>query len=171
MSSVDAIAVVAVLGHRDVDDLADAGREGRVHVVGRDERLLQVLVHHRRRRFAIERRAAGDQVIHRRAQRIDVGAEIDVDVAADLLGRDVVGRAVGFAGFALGGVLVVRRARQTEVGQLRDALRGEEDVLGLDVAVDQAALVGVGERVGDLDRDVQRFGLGEVRPRRPAAAA
>jgi hypothetical protein len=46
-------------------------------------------------------------VVHRRAQRIDVGAEVDVHVAADLLGADVVRRAVGLSGFALGGVLVV----------------------------------------------------------------
>ena len=83
-------------------------RQRRVDVVRRDQRLLQVLVHHRARRVRLERRAAGDDVIHRRAERVDVGAEVDVHVAADLLGADVVRRAVRLAGLGLGGFLVVR---------------------------------------------------------------
>ena len=83
-------------------------RERRVDVVRRRQRLLQVLVHHRAGRLAVERRAAGHQVVHRRAQRVDVGAEVDVHVAADLLGADVIRRAVRLARLALGGLLVVR---------------------------------------------------------------
>ena len=38
---------------------------------------------------------------------------------------------------------------------------GEHDVLGLDVAVDEAALVGVLQGLGDLDDDLERLVLAE----------
>ena len=149
------------------------GRQIRVHMIRRHQRLLQMLVHHGAGRFAVERRPAGHQVIHRRAERINVGAEIDIHIAANLLGADVVGRAVRFARFASPRPLChPSRASQTQVGQLRHALRRQQDVLRLHVAMNQAALMRVMQRIGDLDDDVQRLGLGETpAPRPPAAAA
>jgi hypothetical protein len=42
---------------------------------------------------------------------------------------------------------------EAEVGDLRDARARQDDVLGLDVAVDDAARVGVLERVAELRHD------------------
>ena len=76
-------------------------------------------------------------------------------------GGDVVRGAVGLALFALGGLDVGRLAGQTHIGQLHDALRVDHDVLGLDVAVDQAVGVGVLKRVADLNDDRDRLLLAE----------
>src|SRR5688572_14239486 len=45
--------------------------------------------------------------------------------------------------------------REAQVAELRPARRRQHDVLGLDVAVDDAVLVGVGQGAGDLDADLQ----------------
>ena len=48
-------------------------------------------------------------------------------------------------------------------GGVAAVVRGDEDVAGLDVAVDDAAIVAVGERVGDGgadDGDLRRSGAG-----------
>ena len=104
--------------------------------------------------FAFEGGSTRHQVIHGCAEGVDVGAEIDVDFAADLFGGDVVGGSVGFAGFGFGGSGVFGGSCQAEVGEFGDAVAGEDDVFWFDVAVDEAALVGVGEGVGHLDADV-----------------
>ena len=155
------VAVLAVLGHHDLDDLGDAGREGRVDVVGRDELLVEVLVHDGGGVVAGEGHPAGDHVVEGGAEAVDVGPAVDVDLAADLLGGDVVRRAVGLALLALGGLDIGRLAGQTHIGQLHDALRVDHDVLGLDVAVDQAVGVGVLEGVADLDDDLEGLLLAE----------
>ena len=46
--------------------------------------------------------------------------------------------------------------RETEVENLRVPLRRHDDVVGLDVAVDDALGMRVGERVGDLDAEIDR---------------
>ena len=56
---------------------------------------------------------------------------------------------------------------QAEVEHLRLLALGDEDVRGLDVAVDDAALVRGVERVGDLDRRVEQT----LERQRPAADA
>src|SRR2546430_5623262 len=47
------------------------------------------------------------------------------------------------------------RARDTEVGH-PGVIAGQEDVFGLDVAMDDAVSVRVGQRVTDLEGDAQR---------------
>ena len=72
-------------------------------------------------------------------------------LALDLLGREVRSRAhqhVGLRRARLG-----QRAREAEVGDLHDAVRRDEDVLRLDVAVHQAVAAGMLERGRDLQRD------------------
>jgi len=106
--------------------------------------------------------SSGDHVVERGSEAVDVGPAVDVDFAADLLGGDVVGRAVRLARLALGGLDVGGFAGQTHVRQLHDAVGVDHDVLGLDVAVYEAVVVGVGEGVSDLDDDVDGFLLAEA---------
>jgi hypothetical protein len=58
----------------------------------------------------------------------------------------------------------VEGARYAEVGELRAPVLVYEHVLRLDVAVDDAALVGVGQPVGDGRPDAREHGAGERTP-------
>lgn len=62
---------------------------------------------------------------------------------------------------------------EAEVEDLRQAVAGQEDVLGFQVAVDEAVHVRFGERVGDLRRDVERAAerQGAAHERRPESLA
>ena len=84
-------------------------------------------------------------------------------MAQRLLGGDVVGCANDVA--AERERVLAATAGDAEVGQLRAPVGVDEDVLGLDVAVHDAALVCCGERMSDLDRVRQR-----VADREPPAA-
>ena len=48
-----------------------------------------MLVHHGAGAVALERGMAGDHMVERGAERVDVGAEIDVDIAAEGIGITV----------------------------------------------------------------------------------
>src|SRR5437588_7527229 len=98
-------------------------------MVGRNQRLLEMLVHHGRRRLALERGRAGHEVIEGCTQRINISAEVDVYISANLLRRNVIGGSISLTGFALGRLFVIDRASQTQVGQLGDALGSKQNVL------------------------------------------
>ena len=53
--------------------------------------------------------------------------------------------------------IACQRLRQTEIENLHRAVAGQFDVRGLQIAMDDAALVRVFERLGDLLGDRQRF--------------
>jgi len=80
-------------------------------------------------------------------------------VACDLLRRDVVRRAEGLA---LGPVGFGDVAGQAHVGEFDEPLAGEHDVAGLDVAVDEVAVVCGPQALGHLADDRHR--LGRVEP-------
>jgi hypothetical protein len=92
---------------------------------------------------------------------------VDIEGAGDLLGRHVargandalrLGEVVGFCpGDRPGWGLATHDLRDAEVGNLYAALAIEENVLGFDVAVDDAAVVGELEPVTDLGDDGQRL--------------
>ena len=127
--------------------------------------LADVLHRHGDLVLAVERDVAGEHLVEHDAERVDVGLAVDV-VAERLLGRDVVGRAEHAA---VGGQAVVaQRAGDPEVRDLGRALRVEQDVLGLDVAVHDLVRVRAAERAGDLDRVGQR--LVDRQPPEPADA-
>ena len=77
--------------------------------------------------FAVERRAAGEQLVEQHAQRIDVAAGVDVQAAAfGLLGTHVERRADHLAvagGQGLAGQLLVDRLGDPEVDDLGDRAR------------------------------------------------
>ena len=113
--------------------------------------------------LAVERHVPDEHLVEHDAERVDVRLAVDV-VPERLLGRHVVG---GPEHAPVGGqALLVERARDPEVGDLGRPLAVDQDVLGLDVAVDDVARMGAAERAGDLDRVGER-----LVDRQPAHAA
>ena len=110
-----------------------------------------------------ERGLARAQGVEDAAQAEQVGPVID-RLAAGLLGRHVLGRPGHHA--RLGHRGVVHRAGQPEVGDLDplDAVL-QQDVRGLDVAMDQPLGVGRGQGAGGLAADAEDLGqLGGLAP-------
>ncbi len=108
-------------------------------------------------RVALERQVPGEHLVEHDARRKQVRARID-GKTLDLLGRHVVGRSQHRAHLRLIGLLrllgLVDPA-DAEVGDFhRERLVHQHDVAGLDVAMDDAFLVRVVERAGELDADL-----------------
>ena len=89
----------------------------------------------------------GHHLVQEDPGRVDIGPAIGIAML-DLLGRQVGDGADDEAG---GRTRVVRgqRPRQAEVGDLHSSVIGDEDVLGLDVAVDEAGGVRGGQAFED----------------------
>jgi hypothetical protein len=148
------------------DDRVDRG--GQVRTVGGDLRagVVDVGVEDRQQRPArIERAHAGEALEEHARQRVLIGPPVDA-APLDLLGRDVEDGAHHLAG---GGqpAVGVGLLGQPEVGEVGVDLPVpagglEQDVGGLDVAVDQPLGVGGVERGGDLGEDLE----GELDPDR-----
>ncbi len=139
------------------DGFREASHDERV------ERLRHVAVLlRRRRRVALqvvrehgrgvpgERRLARQHLVEKTADRVEVAPHLDL-FAERLLGRHVRhgadDRAVGSLRHAL------RRGREAEVAELREAVRGQPHVRGLHVAMEDAARVRVCQRLADLAGD------------------
>src|SRR6185312_4080051 len=131
-------------GQRRKDDLVHARRERRIDLDGRLRQNVELLVEDAEGGVGFEGTAAGEKLVQHDAHGVDVGARVH-GAATDLLRRHVVKGADRGAG--LGGVGGVFAARfgDTEVHQLENAVAGDHQVCGLDVAVNDSATVGVGE--------------------------
>ena len=128
----------------------------------RHGRLREVLAHELAERATAEQRLTAEQLVHDRAERVDVAALIDRH-AAGLLGRHVRGRADHRAGRGLKAdvlVVAVDQLGDTEVEQLDQlaAIRGrrDHDVVGLEIAVDHADGVRGAEPIADLHEHRER---------------
>ena len=125
----------------------------------------------RRRRVALKRGTAGDHLVQQGAEREDVAASVE-RLAVDLFGRHV------WQGAGNRASADERRRRRTssvaarcplgepEVEQ-RGAGGSQHHVAGLEIAMHEAVLVRVSERVGRLRRDLDRV----VRGNRPSGQA
>jgi len=115
---------------------------------------------------AAKRARAREHFVENCAERENVRAEIG-GLATNLLGRHVSCRAkydAGESGVArsdfrlrLIGILDLRlhELGQTEIENFHAAVAREENVVGLQIAVDDAFVVGGGEAAGDLIRDFE----------------
>ena len=144
-----------------------AGTSG-LQLADRAERVLPLLADDLLVRRAGERHLAGEQVVERRPEGEDVAAAVHEVRVHRLLVGHVVRRADALVD---GGQLrvVVEPLGQAEVGELRDAVRVEQDVVRLHVAVDVLAVVEEVEGAGDVDPDPHATPTGS-RPRRGEAA-
>ena len=101
---------------------------------------------------------AGQHVVQRAAERIDIAADVDVARVFGLLGRDVIEGAQRRAGqsdvaFLVGGFL----SRQPHVDQFCAAFGRDDNVRRLDVAMDHAGRRRVLQRRRDLQSIVDGF--------------
>ena len=156
------VAAVAILGHQLGDDRRQFRRHLRIERPNVGRRLLLVLDQLLEHGPARERRPAGQHVEQRAAQRVQVAANVHVAGISGLLGTDVVERAQRHA--ALGQSVVAAALEppgQAHVDQLGAALRRQDDVRRLDVAMDDTSPGCVHEGIGDLECDVDGFGDGQ----------
>ena len=105
--------------------------------------------------LAEERHPAGEALVQHEAERVEVGATVEA-AAADLLGRQVLGRA--HHDVVAGEVVVagLETLGDAEVGEQHPAVGGDQDVARLDVAVHEPGAVRGVERGGDARADVDR---------------
>ncbi len=143
------VALRRVLGGRALDDQRHRGRDLGPAALDVGEILVDVFHRHPDLAVGVERDLADQHLVEDDAEAVDVGARVG-GVAHRLLGGDVVGGAEDAAGG--GHPVLFELAGDAEVGQFRPPLVVDEDVLGLDVAVDHVAGVGDAEAAGDLDR-------------------
>ena len=139
---------VVELGRQAGDALARGGGVG-----------VDVLICHREGGVAGVGRHAGQHLVEQHPRGVHIAAGIRA-AGADLLGGQVGGRAQDHA--ACGGPRGSDRADQSEIGDLHRPVRRDQDVLGLDVAMDQPGPVCGGqgsqcrfqhaERQGDRQR-------------------
>src|SRR5262249_44406809 len=100
---------------------------------------------------------AGEELEQQGAERVDVGAGVDVAPAFDLLGRHV-GRRAQDHPTGVDGADVDEGAGDAEVGDDDAAVLREQDVIGLEVTVDHGGRVGGGEAGADAGGDLDRAG-------------
>ncbi len=150
--------------HHDVGDPLRDALVGRA-LDRRDRVLGEVLREDRHRRRSVEGKLPRERAIHDGAERIDVAPRVDL-FALHLLGRHEIGRTDDRS---LARELVELRTftelREAEVEDLREvgivARPRDHDVLGLDVAVDDALQVRLRERVAHLDHDARELDRAE----------
>ena len=142
-------------------DVGDLARHLRVRFVERLSLALHVLVHDRHVVAAAVGRVAGQHLVHDDAEAVDVGALVDL-LAEDLLGRHVFRRADDVARLRELRVAALRGGGDAEVHDLEQPRVVDQDVRGLQVAMDDALLV----RDAHADADVRAVGDGLLRRHR-----
>ncbi len=142
-------AVVGPLGHEREDQGLELFGDRRIAAPGRG-RLRRGMLRHDRHRRPRERSDAGHRLVDHDSQGIQVAAEVEL-AAPGLLRAHVQGRPPDDARV----VPLLDEDRQPEVRELGRVGGGQQDVPRLDVAVDDALVMGVVQRLGDLGEDPQ----------------
>ena len=94
---------------------------------------------------------AGEHLIHYNTQRVQVAAVVD-SAALGLLGRDVVDRAQRLTGQ---GILGRADAGNAKISDLDAAVLEDHNIMGLNVPMDDATVMGMIQRTGDLHGEMQ----------------
>ncbi len=157
-------AVLGILLQTAIDERGQRRRHLRGDLRERRVGLGAGVDHDRARGLAVEGRTAGQRLVEHHAERPHVGRGAHALGAHRLLGRHVVRRPHGDAGVGDVVVRAVEIARDAEVEDLDDlapvALLRHEDVLGLEVAVDDALLVRGRQRLEDalevVEHEIER---------------
>ena len=135
----------------------------RLHAAQRRHRFVELCPHQLRSRLPIEGLPTGQHLEQHQAERVDVRTCVD-RAAGDLLRRHVA-RGSDAASFDREpGRCIVGHPRDAEIEHLDVQPRQitpHADVLGLDVAMNNALVVCVRERLGDLERDGEGFVVGK----------
>ena len=153
------VSVGRVLGQSLADDAFDLLRETRSQLLHRPRLLVDDGVEHGPFAVPAERKRPGGHLVEDDAERPDVGAGVDV-LARGLFGGHVGDRADGHPRDRHPGL--AGQLGQAEVEDLGLSIGRDHDVARLDVAVDDAVLVGLGQPPGDLGGDPDRFGRRQV---------
>ena len=119
---------------------------------------------------APKRPLPGSQFVKNEAERKLIGLRGEIRLSTRLLGAHVGNRANRSAGVGegpfsridrarrvIGANLAVRRFGQAEIQNLDPAIARNQDIVGLQVAMDDAGGVSGGEAVAHLHRDIQEF--------------
>jgi hypothetical protein len=156
------VAVGGSLGQTSGDDAIERGRQPRRQARRWRRRCRELRGDHLGQTGGRERRPPGDHLEQRAAERVDVGAVVDVGRAPALLGRHVRWRAHDRAGLGPRRGLGGQELGDPEVEDLHAlaaddlGVGHQEHVLRLEVAMDDALGVRRGQRGGDLPRQAQR---------------
>jgi hypothetical protein len=157
------IAFVDALAQHARDDLLERSFDHRIERAHQRRILVLDVVHHLGVAAAVERPPPREQLVRHHAEREYVAAHAD-HFAARLLGRHVRRRSHHLAVVCHQRELVDRFG-ETEVGDLDSALAREDDVGGLDVAMDEVFGVRGFETVADVEHDRERDVDGKTRLR------
>ena len=132
------VAVLGVLGHEPHHQQGQQDRQAGRHLVRRGRVPRHVAVDPLRPVVGLERAPSREQLVERGAQRVEIGAVVEVAVhAAAAFGRHVGQRAVREAVGREAVVLAADLRSRAEVDELhRTACRVPQDVRGVDVPVD-----------------------------------
>ena len=138
----------------------ERGRQLWREVAGHGDRLDQDSRENVAERRAVERESPGQALERDGAERPEVGAQVDRVGALRLLGAHVRRRPEDLAHLGAS-ARPARELRDAEIDELRDlvvVLAGEEDVLGLQIAVDDSHGVRAREASRDLSDDTEGGG-------------
>ncbi len=142
----------SVLGETAIDRLGQAARHERRHGAERRGRLGHLFGKHLGRLLRFERQRARECEIADDAERVEVAPPVH-NFAQRLLGTHEFRRSHHFAGGQR-----TRAGDRTGNPEIRDehaAAVLEQDIVGLDVAMDDALRMRVGERPGDVAQDAR----------------
>ena len=134
------VAHLRIARHHLAQQERERGGHGVVELVGVVQMARELALQNGVAGLAVERNLPGHHVVHRGAQRIDVGPAVRRRRAADEFRRRVVGRAVQFLLLA-GGGFALEHEGEAQVGHLHGAVLVDEQVVGFDVEVDEAGLL------------------------------
>ena len=155
---------IRLLGQRLHHKIGQRRRHVGIHFAHRPRSVGQQTGQHGHDILALERQRAGQHSVQHCSQAEQIAARIDL-LAARLLRRHVAGSAENGAELRQRPLALTVRASQTEIEELhpgpriaRIVLRFQPDVAGLDVAVDQLALVGGRQSLGNLPAKANRLG-------------